>query len=38
VYSFSLPPNTSFNVVVNELDSGVGCASYALVVSGLSLP
>jgi hypothetical protein len=38
VYSFSLPPNTSFNVVVNEFSPSAGCASYALVVTGLSLP
>lgn len=35
-YSFIVPKNATFNVVVNEVDAGTGCSSYTLKVSGLS--
>jgi hypothetical protein len=33
-YSFVVPSNSVFVVIVNEVDSGVGCTNYTLTVSG----
>jgi autotransporter-associated beta strand protein len=37
-YSFNVPSDSVFVVIVNEVDSGVGCTNYTLHVSGFDCP
>jgi autotransporter-associated beta strand protein len=37
-YSFNVPSDSVFVVIVNEVDSGVGCTNYTLNVSGFDCP
>jgi hypothetical protein len=36
-FSFNAAANASFDLVVNEMVAGAGCASYTLVVSGFGI-
>lgn len=38
VYSFMVPANSSFVIIVNETDSGFGCTNYILNVTGFECP